>query len=76
MFVNSVRDYSDRKITCLFQLADVEFAAAVLEKIAYVHHLEEIEEGLSMSICVQQIPEVIRVLEWHNIAIYSVIQVK
>lgn len=73
MFKNTVKDYSDKKVRCVLQLADVKTSIKIVKNLSYVADVDEIEEGIIISIAVQQIPEIIQEVSSKNIAIYSVI---
>ena len=72
MFSYHNNDYSDDKRKIYFQLADIEYAISILKNLDFVDIVEVIDEGIILSIAIQQIPDVVYDLALKNVAIYSI----
>ncbi|MCA9486208.1 hypothetical protein H6501_01075 [Candidatus Woesearchaeota archaeon] len=75
---NTPLDYSDKRRWVYFELGGKKFLTAkyVLEKIDFISQedIVEVEYGFKFFICNQHIPEVVKILEKENHAIYQIIR--
>ena len=76
MFSYHYNDYRDDKRKVYFQLGDIEYAASIINNFDFVDRVEIINEGVMMSIAIQQIPEIVCALAQKNVAVYSIITEK
>lgn len=72
MFSYHCNDYSDDKRKVYFQLGGIEYAISIIESLDFVDSVEIIDEGVILSIAIQQIPDVVCTLVQKNVAIYSI----
>lgn len=72
LFPYDFYDYSDKKWDIVFAVPKAADVAAMLKTHGYVDSIQCIDDGLVLSICVQQIPEIVRFLAQKNIAIYGI----
>lgn len=66
-------DYRDDRRKICFQLGGGERAASIVQELDFVDVVEVIDEGIILSIAIQQIPEVVSALAQNNVAIYSIV---
>ncbi|MEC3884971.1 hypothetical protein VKA52_14640 [Halobacillus sp. HZG1] len=65
-------DYSDKKFSVYFEVADKKSTLEVFKKIAFIDKIEHLQYGFKVNIARQQIPEIVRYLSQESIAIYAV----
>lgn len=69
-------DYSDKKFSVYFEVADKKSTLEVFKQIAFINNIEHLQYGFKVNIAIQQTPEIVRYLSQENIAIYAVIPQK
>lgn len=72
MFSYHYNDYRDDKRKVYFQLGSIEYAVSIIKNLDFVDEVEIIDEGIMLSIAIQQIPDVVCALAQTNVAIYSI----
>lgn len=72
VFSYHCNDYRDDKRKVYFQLGGIKYAVSIIESLDFVDAVEIIDEGIIVSIAIQQIPEVVCSLVQKNVAIYSI----
>lgn len=72
IFSYHYNDYSDDKRKVYFQLGGIEYAISIIENLDFVDAVQIVDEGVMLSIAIQQIPEVVCALALKNVAIYSI----
>jgi hypothetical protein len=55
-----------------FQLSGTEYAIQIIQNLDFIDAVKIIDEGIMLSIAIQQVPEVVCALAQNNIAIYSI----
>ncbi|SHH75793.1 hypothetical protein [Clostridium grantii] len=70
---NTPFDYSEDKISVYFEVARPPIVAEILMEIGFVRDILIREYGVTLSLAIQQIPEVIVEISSHNEAIYGVV---
>lgn len=65
-------DYRNIKRTVYFQLSGTEYAIQIIQNLDFIDAVKIIDEGVMLSIAIQQVPEVVCALAQNNIAIYSI----
>ncbi|WP_282014221.1 hypothetical protein [Marinifilum flexuosum] len=76
---NTPLDYSDNRIWVYFELGGSKDIASdyILSQLDFIsqEQITKVKYGFNLFICNQQIPEVVRILEKENQAIYQVIRI-
>lgn len=77
---NTPLDYSDNRIWVYFELGGKKLLTSdyMLKKIDFITkgQIVEVEQGFNLFICNQHIPEVVKILEKENRAIYQIVRIK
>lgn len=76
---NTPLDYSDDRIWVYFELGGKKFLNSeyMLDKIDFINkeQINDVKDGFNLLICNQHIPEIVRILEKENQAIFQIIRI-